>query len=101
MDIKELTKKIKKVSEIYKSKYEIEADDTWYVLKLQEEMGELIQTYLMLMRKARSKNKSHSEIHDDFEKEVADVFCHIILLADYFKIDIDSVVQKKWLKWIE
>lgn len=64
-------------------------------------MGELIQTYLMMTRKARSKNKTPNEIKDDFEKEVSDVLCHLLLLADYFKIDIDTVVEKKWLKWIE
>lgn len=99
MDIQVLTKRIKEISDIYAEKFDISRDDNWYVLKLQEEMGELIQSYLMMSGQARKKDKNSDEIKNNFEHEVADILCHILLLADHYGIDLDTVVQKKWLDW--
>ncbi len=99
MDVHALTKRIKKISDIYAKRFGINRDDNWYVLKLQEEMGELIQSYLMLVGQARQKNKDQTEIRNNFEHEIADVLCHILLLANHYKIDLDKVVQDKWLEW--
>jgi NTP pyrophosphatase (non-canonical NTP hydrolase) len=99
MDIQKITSEIEKVSQIYTSKFNIERDSNWFVLKLQEELGELIQSYLMMTGKARTKDKTMEEIEDDFKSEVADVFSHILLLANFYKIDVEKVVEEKWLKW--
>lgn len=80
-------------------KFNIERDNNWFVLKLQEELGELIQSYLMLTGKARKKGKSEEELKADFAKEVADVFCHVLLLAKFNGIDLDKEVKNKWLVW--
>ncbi|GHO43138.1 hypothetical protein KSX_13010 [Ktedonospora formicarum] len=53
---------VESVSQRYAEKFDIERDDTWFVLKLQEEFGELIQSYLMLVGKARTKVKTAEEI---------------------------------------
>jgi NTP pyrophosphatase (non-canonical NTP hydrolase) len=66
---------------------------------LQEEVGELIQSYLMLSGKARAKGKSAEEIQTDFRKEVADVFCQTLLLARFYSIDVEKAVEEKWLRW--
>ena len=99
MDIKILTEEVEKVSQIYTKKFNIERDNNWFVLKLQEELGELIQSYLMVIGKARTKGKSEEELKDDFEKEVADVFCHVLLLAKYNNIDLEKKIKEKWLVW--
>ncbi len=100
MDIKELTKKVDLVSVSYTKKFKIKRDSDWFILKLQEELGELIQAYLMLEKKARTKGKSQKEIKALFESEIADVFCHILLLAKYYNIDVQNTVEQKWLSWI-
>ncbi len=94
-----LTKDIKKVSSNYAKKFGITRDFNWYVLKLQEEMGELIQSYLMMTRQARQKGKTAKEVKADFGKEMADVFCHVLLLADYAGVDLEKEVKDKWLVW--
>ncbi len=94
-----LTKDIKKVSSNYAKKFGITRDFNWYVLKLQEEMGELIQSYLMMTRQARQKGKTAKEVKADFGKEMADVFCHVLLLADYAGVDLEKEVKEKWLVW--
>ena len=57
MDVKQLSEEVEQVSQIYAEKYNIERDATWFVLKLQEEVGELIQSYLMLVGKGAYKGK--------------------------------------------
>jgi NTP pyrophosphatase (non-canonical NTP hydrolase) len=99
MDVKQLSDEVEKVSKIYAGKFKIDRDSDWFVLKLQEEMGELIQSYLMLKGKARLKGKNLKEIKSEFESEVGDVFCQVLLLAKHFDVDLDKVVEKKWLKW--
>ena len=99
MNIKDLTKEVEEVSKIYSKRFDIDRDGNWFVLKLQEEMGELIQSYLMMIRQGRSKGKTAEEIKENFHKEVADVFSHVLLLAKFYKIDLEKEVEEKWLKW--
>lgn len=99
MDIKKLTEEVEKVSQNYTSKFNIDRDPSWFVLKLQEELGELIQTYLMMVGKARTKGKSNEELKADFNKEVADVFCHVLLLAKFNNVDLEKEIKEEWLIW--
>ena len=99
MDIKTLTNEIEEVSKKYTSKFDIKRDDDWYILKLQEEVGELMQAYLMLTKRARQKNMSDTEIRDKFEKEVADVLGQLLLISNNFNINLEKVVEEKWLVW--
>ena len=99
MNVKQLSEAVEQVSQIYAEKFSIERDTTWYVLKLQEEVGELIQSYLMLTGKARTKGKSFEEIQAEFHKEVADVFCQTLLLAKFYDIDVEKEIEEKWLLW--
>ena len=99
MELHDLMRKIEAVSQTYAKQYKIKRGPSWYLLKLQEEMGELTQSYLMLKGKGRSKNKTKRELRSDFEKEVADVFCHVLLLAKTNTVDIEKAVDEKWLSW--
>ncbi len=94
-----LEKKIEAVSRLYSKKYKIKREQNWFLLKLQEEVGELTQSYLMLKGKARTKNKSEDELKTDFEKELADVFCHVLLLARSHNVNIEKAVKEKWLTY--
>lgn len=99
MDIHDLSEKIEQVSLDYSEKFQVERDDDWFVLKLQEELGELIQSYLMMKGKARQKGKTKEAIREEFENEVADVLAHVLLLAKRFDVDLDKVIASQWLKW--
>ena len=57
MNIKDLSDEVEKISLIYSEKFDIDRDGNWFVLKLQEEMGELIQSYLMMIKQGRHKGK--------------------------------------------
>lgn len=99
MNIKDLTQEVEKISKMYSKRFKIERDGDWFILKLQEELGELIQSYLMMIKQGRHKGKTEEEIKDNFRKEVADVFSHVLLLARFYKIDLEKEVEEKWLKW--
>ncbi|MGB4966117.1 MAG: pyrophosphatase [Microgenomates group bacterium] len=99
MDLKILTERIEAVSQSYTDKFDIKRDSDWFVFKLQEELGELTQSYLMLSQRARKKGKSTDLITKEFQDEIADVFGHILLLANHYNIDIEKAVNDKWLKW--
>ena len=69
MDIKSLTKQIEKVSKLYASKFDIDRDKDWYIIKLQEELGELIQSYLMMIGQARTKEKPRKRSPQNLKKK--------------------------------
>lgn len=99
MNLKILTEQIESVSQNYTEKFDIKRDSDWFVFKLQEELGELTQSYLMLSKRARQKDKSTELITQEFTHEIADVFCHTLLLANHYNVDIEKAVKDKWLKW--
>lgn len=99
MDLKRLTQSIESVSQSYTKKFDITRDSDWFVFKLQEELGELTQSYLMLTQRARQKGKPTDTILKEFQDEIADVFSHLLLLANHYNIDIEKAVYDKWLKW--
>jgi NTP pyrophosphatase (non-canonical NTP hydrolase) len=101
MNLKTLTAKIELVSDNYSRKFSISRDKLWYLLKLQEEMGELTQAYLSMSGRGRNKNKSPHEMKSEFENEVADVLCHTLLLAQSEGVDLKKAVSKKWLKRLD
>ena len=99
MDINTLTEEIENVSKNYIKKFKIKRNSDWIILKLQEELGELIQSYLMMIGQARHKGKTKAELIQSFNEEVADVFCHVLLLAKFHKVDLEKEVKEKWLVW--
>lgn len=98
MDITEITKKIVEVSDNYAQEQKIDRDNDWYMLKLQEELGELVQSYLSFTARGKSRDKTHSEIQENFAQELADVIGHTLLIAHHHQIDIEKALEKKWYK---
>ena len=49
---------VQAVSDLYAERCDIKRDDAWYLLKLQEELGELVQAHLRLTGRGRLKGQS-------------------------------------------
>jgi len=99
MNLEELTAEVEAVSRIYATRHGIDRDPAWFVLKLQEEVGELTQAYLMRSGQARDKGHSADELEAGFRAELADVLCQVLLLARHHDVDLEAEVEQKWLRW--
>ncbi|MEV6285033.1 pyrophosphatase [Kribbella sp. NPDC051770] len=97
MDITELSERAERISARYAEYLGIERDGDWFLLKLQEEVGELTQAYLQKTCRARAKGATAEEIRETFELEFADVLCQLLLLARHHEVDVPAAVERKWL----
>jgi NTP pyrophosphatase (non-canonical NTP hydrolase) len=72
-------------------------DRDWFILKLQEEVGELSQAWNKLSGRGRPRGKSPEELRRALEDEAADVLGHVFLLAEAEGLDLRAAIERKWL----
>lgn len=75
----------------------IERDADWFLLKLQEEMGELTQAWNRLTGRGRRRGRTQEELDRDLADEAADLLGHILLLVRRNDIDLAAAIERKWL----
>jgi NTP pyrophosphatase (non-canonical NTP hydrolase) len=97
VDLRQLTDEVEAVSRLYAHRHGINRDDAWFLLKLQEEVGELTQAFLMRAGQARTKGQSPQEIEERFRAELADALAHVLLIARRHEVDLEVEVARKWL----
>lgn len=85
-----------RISDIYAANHGIDRDEDWFMLKLQEELGELAQAHLRLSGRGRGQ-----ATEQDRADEAADVLCQLLLYCRRFGIDPETAVRRKWLSWLE
>lgn len=98
--LSELGALVARVSDIYAERNDITRDDDWYLLKLQEELGELTAEYLKGSGRGRLKGADASALRAALEDETADVLAMLLLFARNNAIDLDSALQRKWFKYL-
>ncbi|KKC35580.1 hypothetical protein WH87_16150 [Devosia epidermidihirudinis] len=98
--LSELADKLALVSDIYAERFEIERSADWYLLKLQEELGELTAEHLKGTGRGRLKGADAAEIRVALEDEAADVLAMLLLFARHNKIDLDAALARKWLRYL-
>lgn len=101
MNIKDLIEKLARVSDIYAQKYSIERSDDWFILKLQEELGELAAAHLKLTQRARVGEKSQASLEENLKEEIADVLAMTLLFAKHKNIDVEKAIQDKWFQYLK
>ncbi|GAA4159125.1 MazG nucleotide pyrophosphohydrolase domain-containing protein [Gryllotalpicola daejeonensis] len=99
MELEKLRAEVESVSEFYAERHDIARTDDWFMLKLNEEVGELTQAYLARAGQARDKGRTANQLDEDFRAELADVFAQVLLLAERFDVDLSAEVERKWLVW--
>lgn len=98
----ELTEKVQEVLKRYCEEFpEVTVDRDYYPFKLNEELGECIKAYLMYTDRGRQKGLNKEEIRHEFEDELADVFGFLLLFAANEEVDLEQVLQRKWISRIE
>lgn len=97
MNLQQLSDRVEAVSAHYAQTNDIDRNATWFLLKLHEELGELTQAFLMYTGQARDKGHSRRELEALLDAELADVLCHVVLMARHHSVDLDEAVRTKWL----
>lgn len=88
--------RLQAIAERYERVHGIDRGGDWHLLKVQEELGELTQSYLAMT--GRSRRTSATARHD-VAMEMADVLCMLLLMARAEGIDLNAAITAKWLKW--
>ncbi|MGY5779342.1 pyrophosphatase [Rhizobium sp. LEGMi135b] len=95
--MKDLMKQFESASATYAADNGLERDDDWFVLKLQEELGELIQIWNRVTGRGRRKGMSDADLATALADETADVLGHILLFANRNGLDLKAAIERKWL----
>lgn len=96
----ELAPLVVEVSDTYASRNGIRRDDDWYLLKLQEELGELTAEYLKATGRGRKKGAGASAIRQALEDEAADVLATLLLFARHNGVDLEAALERKWFQYL-
>ncbi|WP_313555120.1 MazG nucleotide pyrophosphohydrolase domain-containing protein [Agrobacterium cavarae] len=92
----DLMQKFEKASASYAASNSIERDPDWFMLKLQEEVGEVTQAWNRLTARGRARGKTPEEMRQDLSDEVADLLGHVLLLAYHNQLDLIGSIERKW-----
>ncbi|MFA5134497.1 MAG: MazG nucleotide pyrophosphohydrolase domain-containing protein [Patescibacteria group bacterium] len=82
----------------------IEPSEDYLVLKLAEELGEFVQSYLVHKKRCRPvKYLPARKSKKKLATELADVLGLVFVIATAHRIDIEDALVKKWItrEWIE
>ena len=94
--LSELSALVAQVSDIYADRNAISRDDDWFMLKLQEELGELTAEHLKASGRGRLKGATAETIKQAKADEAADVLAMLLLYARHNAIDLDAALDRKW-----
>jgi NTP pyrophosphatase (non-canonical NTP hydrolase) len=104
MEIKELQNQASDVFISNLKRDNIEASDDYLILKLTEELGEFVQSYLIHCKRCRpAKYIAEEESKRELSKELSDVLGIVFVLAQNLNIDIEEALVKKWItrEWLK
>jgi len=104
MEIKKLQNRIYKIYSDDLKKYKIKTNEDYLALKITEELGEFVQSYLIHKKRCRpEKYLPTPASKKELAKELADVLCLILVITKKLNIDLEEAVVKKWIskEWIK
>lgn len=71
-------------------------DPDWFILKMQEEVGELTQVWNKLSGRGRRHGRTEGELRESLADETADVLGHVLLFAQTNGLDLAAAIERKW-----
>ena len=99
MHINELSGDVAAISAFYAQRHNIQRTDDWFVLKLNEEVGEHTQANLAGAGQARDKGARASSSNRTSGPSWADVLAQVLLIVRRFEVDLTEEIDRKWLVW--
>jgi NTP pyrophosphatase (non-canonical NTP hydrolase) len=94
--LEDLATQFENASQSYAAANGITRDAEWFLLKLQEEVGELTQAFNRKTGRGRRKDLSDDQLALALADETADVLGHILLFARSHNIDLAAGIERKW-----
>jgi NTP pyrophosphatase (non-canonical NTP hydrolase) len=91
-----LAARFEAASNAYAQAHGIERDPDWFVLKMQEELGELTQVWNLVTGRGRSRGRKPEELQAALADEAADLLGHVLLFAHRHELDLSAAVARKW-----
>ncbi|WP_117190734.1 nucleoside triphosphate pyrophosphohydrolase family protein [Rhizobium terrae] len=95
--LKKLAEQFEAASRAYAENHGMVRDPDWFLLKLQEEMGELTQAWNRKTGRGRRKGRTDEDVERDLADETADLLGHILLFAYQNHLDLAVAVERKWM----
>ena len=104
MELKQLQEQIvaRFLSNLERDK--IKVSDDYLMLKMNEEVGELVQSYLIHKKDCRpEKFLPLDESKKEIAKELADVVGLAFAISKIYNIDLEEALLKKWItrEWVK
>ncbi|MFH1456345.1 MAG: hypothetical protein ABIF40_05350 [archaeon] len=103
MEFKQLQDKITKIFLANLKRDKIKVTNDYLMLKITEELGEFVQSYIIHKRECRpEKYLSSEKSKKEMAKELADVIGLAFVISSSLKIDLEEALIKKWVtrEWI-
>lgn len=94
--LQELAEQFETASLGYVEAHGLERDADWFVLKMQEELGELTQVWNKLTGRGRRRDRNEGELRSELADEAADLLGHVLLFARRNELDLASAIERKW-----
>lgn len=96
MNLKEAALHCDKAWGQYAEKFQIRRDDEFYLLKMQEELGELARSFLELRGSEKKRKSSVEELKKKFAADVAVLIGNALILAHHFDVDVEANIREKF-----
>ena len=104
MEFKQLQDQISEIFLSNLKRDKIEVSDDYLMLKINEELGEFVQSYIVHKKRCRpEKYLSSDESKKEMAKELSDVIGLAFAISTVLKIDLEEALIKKWItrEWIK
>lgn len=99
--LRQLERQFEAASARYAEDNGIERDADWFILKMQEEIGELTQAWNKRTGRGRRHGKSEDDLQADMADEAADLLGHVLLFAHHHDLDLVAAIKRKWKFQVE
>lgn len=96
MDLKQASVLCEKAWSQYAAKFQINRDDVFYLLKMQEELGELTRIFLELRGSEKKRSASSEELKKKFAADIAVLVGNALILAHHFDVDLEANIKAKF-----
>ncbi|MBT5022188.1 hypothetical protein HOK51_01765 [Candidatus Woesearchaeota archaeon] len=104
MEFKNLQTQITKIFLANLKRDKIKISEDYLMLKINEELGEFMQAYLVHKKKCRPEKYLYStQSKKEMAKELSDVVGLAFVISKILKIDLEEALTKKWItrEWVK